>query len=132
MDLPKHKIFIPAKGTPKIITNDMEEFSTIIGCKSYTGKSIVYLGHFGYQLAIFFDECFALKNLPINRLATLIFKEAIVLRGNCILFDDEKELSLDDLSKIVKIATAIPSSDFVPEPLIEEFINDKTNRWRLF
>ena len=123
--IPNNKIFIPVKGVPKIITSEIKEFASVIGCESKMGKSISYLEYFGYELSIFMDDSFALKNLPVNKLATLIFKEDVEICGNCILIDDNKELTMDDFSKMVKIALALPSSDWIPEPVVEEFINNR-------
>lgn len=132
---PKNKIFIPTTGAPKIITNEMEEFESIIKCERAHGTAISYLDHFGYRLAVFFDDSFLLKDLPMNSLCSIIVKEKgsageddAPFYGNCILIDDYKELTIEDLSKIVKIARAIPSSDWIPETSIENFLNMKPER----
>ncbi len=122
--LPTNKIFIPARGNPKVITTDQKEFKSVLDCNYIDGRAIVYLEYFGYQLTIFMDDNFLSKDLPRNNLATIIMKENIEIWGDCILFDDKKELSMDDLKKMVNIAMILPSSHWIPEPLIEEFIRD--------
>jgi len=84
-------------------------------------RSIIYLELFGYRIELLMDDCFALKDLPPNRIATLIFKESVTIRGNCIMMDYDKSLSIEDLSKIVKIAQIIPTTDWIPEPSINRF-----------
>ncbi|CAH6419147.1 Hypothetical protein HVR_LOCUS341 [uncultured virus] len=124
-NLPKNKIFIPTTGAPKVILNDMCEFKSVIGCKEDDGTSVSYLDHFGYRLSIFFDGRFLHKNLPINPLCSLLVKEKGPFYGNCIIMDDYKELTMEDLSKIIKIARVIPSLNWISEPSIQNYLNMK-------
>lgn len=113
------KIFIPTKGAFKVISDDINAFETVIGCETTSGTSINYLDYFGYRLAVFFDDCFLSKDLPINLLTSMIVKEKGPFYGDCILTDDEKDLSLEDLIKIITIAKAIPSLNWIPEPIVD-------------
>jgi len=125
MLLPTNKIFIPVVGSPKIITNDMDEFNKLIGCKTTSGH-VLNFDYFGYKLSIFVDDTGMYKNLPINPLGSILIGEYAPILGNCIIIDDYKELTLDDLEKLVKIAKIIPSSNWMPEPLLEEFEQNKS------
>lgn len=118
--LPANKIFIPVKGSPRIITNNMKDFDELIGCKISSGYTVDYC-YFGYTLSIFVDDSGIYNNLPINPLASVLLKEKGPVFGNCILIDDYKELTIEDLSILIKISKLIPSQDWMPEPLLEQY-----------
>ena len=125
MSLPTNKIFIPVVGRPKIITNDIDEFDKLIGCKTSSGY-VLNFDYFGYKLSVFVDDTGMYKNLPINRLGSILIGERGPILGNCIIIDDYKELTFDDLEKLVKIAKTIPSSNWMPEPLLDKFKQNKS------
>lgn len=125
MSPPTNKILIPVVRSPEIITNNMDEFDKLIGCERSSGYAL-YFNHFGYKLSIFVDDIGRYKNLPVNPLASILVGERAPVLGPCIIIDDYKELTLHDLSKLVKIAKIIPSSNWMPEPLLEEFERNKS------
>lgn len=60
--LPSNKIFIPVRGAPRVISNEVNEFNKLIGCKTTEGCALDYC-YFGYTLAIFVDDIGRLKKL---------------------------------------------------------------------
>lgn len=94
-------IFLPTQGAPKIAECNYKDQTPrqILKTNTTTHTVIRQLRKSGYKLIIMNNEQ---NNGNINHLASLIAHTS--MRGDCLLIDSGKDLSIDDLSKIVSLS----------------------------
>ncbi|CAG8551642.1 12776_t:CDS:1 [Acaulospora colombiana] len=119
-------IFIPYTGRPQEITVNLESggIRQKLNCE-YSDH--VTLWAKDYKLCLFCDDYGASKNLPKNPMTTrlisclsgMVYDEPI--RGNIVLLDDEKELTIKDLSLLMKTSIGAPSIKKVVNCLLADF-----------
>lgn len=107
-----HSILIPANASPHCIEiSGGEKFDLdlrkVLSAETTCGCSIDFTDKAGYALAMFADDIGHAKKLPYNSLGSLIAGRKGPIPGDCVLVDDYKKLTLDDLSKIVDMAKGI-------------------------
>lgn len=119
-------IFIPYSGKPQEITINIEsgDIRRKLNCEL---SDHVTLWAKGYKLCLFCDDSSVEKKLPKNPITTrLIFnlsgmdyKE--VIQGNILLLDDEKKLTIKDLSSLMKVTVDAPNIKDVATCILANF-----------
>src|SRR6266542_4124355 len=100
-------IFIPYSGRPEEIKINIEsgDIQRKLNCKL---TDHVTLWAKNYKLSLFCDDFSIKKHLPMNPLATHLVLNLFgniypaEIRGDIILLDDKKKLSIKDLSSLLK------------------------------
>lgn len=121
-----HGILIPYQGAPKLISLTLKEIEGVLECERTTGYTAEYLDWFGYHITIFGADHSSDKVAARNPLASIITKEWGTIRGNAVILDDNKDLTIEDFRKIIEISKEIPSCTWIPEPEIEAMEKDNT------
>lgn len=108
-------ILIPAQGVPtcvELLGGDRLglELKRILNADTTCVCCIDFTKAAGYALAVFGDDAGQDKQLRYNALGSLIVGAQGPVLGDCILVDDYKILTLDDLSKILDLAQRIYNS----------------------
>lgn len=108
----KQGIFIPVKGAPYIVNTTIVDIKNLLSCKYCGYCSCSHMDDYGYRLCLFCDDMAASKNLSLNPLASSITYKYGEVHGPVVLIDDKKNLTLEDLSDIVKKVNSLPSVDY--------------------
>lgn len=113
-------IYIPFRGAPKVIPIKIKQINSVIECSVNQSLSIGFMEFFGYQLTLFSADPSTADKDSVNPMGSLLTKDQGEVYGNCLILDDSKDLTHFDVSKIFAIAKVIPTSQWLPEPLLEE------------
>lgn len=109
-------IYIPSTGAPSIVTISLSDNDICKTLETDVTDHVTpyWLEKYGYCCCIFCKDM-ADDMSEINALASKIGQEDIL--GNCLIVDDNKDLTIDDLKNIIKITESI---DFVAMKKEEE------------
>lgn len=92
--------------------------SSILGCQTTDYISLSQFDKIGYRLALFNDEESISKNLPVNGVATKLYRGRVatdaLLYGPVLLVDDKKNLTLEDLQILLKSNVRKPVHNSFP------------------
>jgi hypothetical protein len=119
-------ILIPYSGKPQEIKINIEsgDIRQKLNCEL---SDHVTLWANGYKLCLFCDDSSIEKNLPPNPITTRLISDLSgmnyneVIRGNILLLDDEKKLTIKDLSSLIKATVDAPNIKDVATCLLTEF-----------
>ena len=100
-------VYIPDHGSPYEKVIDTSDMSKELNTKYTDHDSLAYLDIHGYKLCMFVRDM-AEKSDRVNPMATQISLKTLhygnVIIGPAILVDDEKDITIDELKKILTIA----------------------------
>lgn len=94
-------LFIPQKGDPKLERIEwIDGMDKLLKTKDRDHKTISWLEDDGYMLGIFGKDIID-KNDVVNEKGSFYGK--CVVNGDCVLYDDNKDLTESDIKKITKL-----------------------------
>lgn len=124
----KGSIFISDRGDKNIIypNNDEKKY---IKCGIIDKLHLDFLDFFGYNIDIIYDSEYDESKLAVNDIISSLTKHAGPIKGHCIIYDNDNDLSLDDLTKMLIIVNYLPieTDEWLPEPLIQDISINKFN-----
>ncbi|RHZ82146.1 hypothetical protein Glove_114g100 [Diversispora epigaea] len=124
-------IFIPYSGKPEEVELNIESggIRRKLNCELTDNAT---LRAKDYKLCLFCDDVGFKKRLPVNplstRLACSLFGNTtyhLPVVGNTLLLDDEKNLTVKDLSSLLKASTDIPHTEEIANCLIADLFQVK-------
>ena len=125
-------IYISTNEPPVEIKADMNKKTQILESGTLNFDTLTYMGEFGYKLCLFSREK---EGDEVNEVASILSKQICSkgdkIYGPALLVDDDKNLTVDELNKIVEIATNYDYTSFEKRQLdkLAEAMQKKVPRY---
>ena len=120
-------IYIPAQGTPRLLNIQKNCFNAanLLKCTFESSLNIDYMTDLKYDLTLHVDSFSKCKQLKTNKIASSILKREKV-KGDCLLMDQTKSLTLEDLKTMLEHSEKIVYSEWVDK--MEEVAQKEINK----